>query len=529
MKCKTKDINIYLDKSDFDERFDEELGFGEELDFDNDFNIRPFDRLNSDTNDCHIDREPFNESASDISYSFNEEFIDNSNICNDGSEFVKYEITVETSAKLTEEKEKEDIIINDNRENEQQSGKDFFLFICGSELADISKYLVIEQKFLAFLASLLDNEGNWTWGCGTIIESESESIDHHGDLTPLPNQYRVGPREWGETRLERLFADDGAVLPDYLNASVLPQEANGALSLSYREISENIKKQRPLPFSHSERQEWLSNYGLEFHKMMTGDYGDGVHHLQFDIGDVYEQIDPELRGKSSLFQSNDVDSGMGWLPSLGTIKTDVKLFLYPFSSRNFDANIHLFMDINGKPVQINEINHFLLGEFGNIGCRPCQLFLFLPSMYNPGTKGNGVTDHHKDAFISQCFIPAAEEVLGEEAVGEFLKEQLRRNMREIKMNCEAPMYEGQIHGSAGNRLAGSTHIPQIYLADLWKACMMKLEERLEEEDEDFLPFKGCRLFWSFKGFKYTLAEANDEELERTFESKVKIFPFLVSC
>ena len=126
----------------------------------------------------------------------------------------------------------------------------------------------------------------------------------------------MGPREWGETRLERLFVDDGAVLPDYLNASVLSQEANGAFSLSYQEISENIKKQRPLPFSHSERQEWLSNYGLEFHKMMTGDYGDGVHHLQFDIEDVYEQMDPELRGKSSLFQSNDVDSGMGWLPSL---------------------------------------------------------------------------------------------------------------------------------------------------------------------------------------------------------------------
>ena len=415
-----------------------------------------------------------------------------------------------------------------NREDVQQSGKNFFLFVYRGELADALKYLAIEQKLLALLTDLLDNESGWKWGCNNTVESRY--INHLNDTTPIHNQRRVGPQEWGESRLQRLFADDGAVVPDYLNTSVFPHEADdGALGLSYREITENIKKQRPLPFSHSERQEWLSNYGLEFHKMMTGDYGDGVHHLQFDIGDVYEQMDSELRGKSSLFQSNDVDSGMGWLPSLGAIKTDVKLFLYPFSSRNFDANIHLFMDVNGKPVQINEINHFLFGEFGNIGCRPCQLFLFLPSMYNPGTKGNGVTDYHKDAFISQCFIPAAEEVLGEEAVGEFLKEQLRRNMREIKMNCEAPMYEGQIHGSAGNRLAGSTHIPQIYLADLWKACMMKLEERLEEEDEDFLPFKGCRLFWSFKGFKYTLAEANDEELERTFESKVKIFPFLVSC
>src|SRR5262249_14156646 len=148
---------------------------------------------------------------------------------------------------------------------------------------------------------------------------------------------------------------------------------------------------RSLPFSHCERQEWLSNYGSEFHKMTTGDYGDGVHHLQFDIGDVCKQMDPQLKGRSSLFQSNDVDSGMGWLPGLGAIKTDIKLFLYPFSSRNFDANIHLFMNINDKPVRIDEINHFLLGEFGNIGSRSCQLFLFLPGLYNPRVKGNGVT------------------------------------------------------------------------------------------------------------------------------------------
>ena len=222
--------------------------------------------------------------------------------------------------------------------------------------------------------------------------------------------------------MQRLFADDGAVLPEYLNADVLLREADGALGLSYREITENIKKQRSLLFSHSKRQEWLSNYGSEFHKIMTGDYGDGVHHLQFDVGDLYEQMDLEHRGKRSLFQSNDVDSGMGWLPGLGAIKTDVKLFLYPFSSRNFDANVYIFIDINDKPVRIDEINHFLLGEFGNVGCRSCQLFLFLLSLYNPTVKGNGVTDHHKDAFISQCFIPAAEKVLGEETVREFLKE-----------------------------------------------------------------------------------------------------------
>jgi len=190
-----------------------------------------------------------------------------------------------------------------------------------------------------------------------------------------------------------------------LKPDVLPQEARG--TLSYQEVTDNMKKQAPLPFR--ERHELLSNHGPVFDMMMMGDYGDGVQHLQFDIGDVCEQMDPQHRGKRSLFQSNDIDSGMGWLPSLGAIRTDVKIFLYPFSSRNFDANIHLFMDIDEKRVKINEINHFLLGEFGNIGCRSCQLFLFLPGLYNQQSKGNGVKDHLKDAFISRCFIPAAEE------------------------------------------------------------------------------------------------------------------------
>jgi hypothetical protein len=381
--------------------------------------------------------------------------------------------------------------------------------------------IVLEQRLIELLADLLDNEGDWTFGCNNTMESRC--IRHHRNETPLPGQQRVGPREWGETRLQYLRADDGAVLPDYLKPDVLPREAGG--TLSYQEITDNIKKQARLPFTHTERREWLSNHGPAFHKMMTGDYGDGVQHLQFDIEDVCEQMDPNRRGKRSLFQSNDIDSGMGWLSSLGAIREDVKFFLYPFSSRNFDANIHLFMDIDDKRVRINEINHFLLGEFGNIGSRSCQLFLFLPSLYNPRSKGNGVKDHLKDAFISRCFIPAAEEILGKEKVGEFLKEQFGKGMREIKTDCEAPMHEGQIYGSAGNRLSGDVHVRQMFLARLWEECMTRLNRLLNDEDEDLLPFRGCRLFWSFKGFKYALAEVDDEELERTLETKVN-GPFL---
>lgn len=233
----------------------------------------------------------------------------------------------------------------------------------------------------------MDAEDDWTWGCNNTMESGH--IHHHRDERQLRGQVRVGPREWAESRLQYLNADNG-LLPDYLKSDVLPREAGG--TLSYQEVTDNMKKQAPLPFEYTKREEWLSAHGKLFDMMMTGDYGEGVQHLQFDIEDICEQMDPQDRRKSSLFRSNDIDSGMGWLSGLGAIRTDIRFFLYPFSSRNFDANIHLFMDIDDKQVRVDKINHFLLGEFGNIGGRSCQLFLFLPALYQQRSKGNGVED-----------------------------------------------------------------------------------------------------------------------------------------
>jgi len=366
---------------------------------------------------------------------------------------------------------------------------------------------------IELLAQLFDNEGDWTWGCNNT--TESGYIHHCRDQRPLSGQHRVGPKEWAECRLQRLNADGGALLPDYLKPDVLPREAGG--SLSYQEVTENMKKQARLPFSHTERTKWLETHGPEFNMMMKGDYGDGVQHLQFDIEDVGQQMDSESQGKKSLFRSNDIDSGMGWLPGLGAIRTDIRVFLYPFSSRNFDANIHLFMDIDGKPVKIHNVNHFLLGEFGNIGPRSFQLYLFLPALYDQRFKGNGVKDRLKDAFISRCFIPAANEVMDD-----FMMEQFGKGMREIKTDCEAAMYEAQINGSAGSRLMGDVYVPERFLTQIWEACMIRLDQGLQDEDEDLMAFKDCRLFWSFKGFKYVLAGMDDEELQRTLETKVGV-------
>ena len=160
---------------------------------------------------------------------------------------------------------------------------------------------------IELLAELFDDKGGWTWGCNNT--TESGYIHHRKDWRPLSGQHQVGPREWGESRLQRINADDGALFPDYLKPEVLPREAGG--SLPYQQVTDNMKKQARLPFGHTKRAKWPDTHGSEFDMMMKGDYGDGVQHLQFDIGDVCEEMDSESQAKKSLFQSDDIDSGMG--------------------------------------------------------------------------------------------------------------------------------------------------------------------------------------------------------------------------
>ena len=124
---------------------------------------------------------------------------------------------------------------------------------------------VLERRLIQLLADLMDNEDDWTWVCNNT--TESGSIRHDRIEMLLGGQQRVGPREWAERRLEYLNADNGTLLPYYLKADVLPREAGG--TLSYQEIMDNMKKQASLPFSYTQRDEWLSTHGPVFDMMMT--------------------------------------------------------------------------------------------------------------------------------------------------------------------------------------------------------------------------------------------------------------------
>ena len=76
---------------------------------------------------------------------------------------------------------------------------------------------------------------------------------------------------------------------------------------------------------------------------MTEDYEEGVQYLDVEKGDKINQDENDIWFPSDLFKSIDLDSGMSWLSHLGVLRTDVSIYLYSLSSRNFSASLHLFL------------------------------------------------------------------------------------------------------------------------------------------------------------------------------------------
>jgi len=350
--------------------------------------------------------------------------------------------------------------------------------------------------------------------CYHAAHGSEEQAEEEGPTVGLYDCFTDEKLDEHGLTLVDMFPDTGH--PDVLPAGIF--EAIGDEN-SFDQITENMKKLGPAPFSKTDGETWRKHLGPAFEKIMSGDYGEGVQYLDVEKDDEINQDPEKPYSPIELFQEIDVDSGMGWLSHLGIIQTDVTIYLYPLSSRNFGASLHLYLQTTKDKVSIDKIPHFLLGEFGANAQRSIQLYLFLPNLYTAGRKTNGVSDQLKDAFISRVFIPAADIILPD-----FTLEQFGGNMREIKTDCEAPMYEGQLYGPAGHRLPGGVCIPLRYLEDLWTQCTKCLRREINSGDELLVPFEDCRLFWSFKGWKYALSATSHREIRGLVKDKVHPLP-----
>jgi len=321
---------------------------------------------------------------------------------------------------------------------------------------------------------------------------------------------------WAETRSPYL---QDAFLPDFSRRDVLPHEASG--QGTYSQIAERVKQLHKQDFTCTPRNEWRHEKGPIFEKLMTGKLGRAIQRLDFGIGDLLnDMLQPQDQTPGALAVSVDIDSGMGWLPSLGAIKGDLTLYPYPLSSRNFEAPVHHFLDWRlgnedeTEMIPIHEIHHFLLGTFGLVGKSRIQLYLFLPNLRQKRRKPktNTVLDSIKDKFISRCLLPAIRKELTD-----FQMEQYPHGMWEAKMDSEAPKHEGQLYSSTGNALINDVVIPEQYLSQIWNRCKRRMNRGSTGGDWEMEALKDSRLFWCFKGEKYSLCTSNVLRIEEPEE------------
>jgi hypothetical protein len=312
--------------------------------------------------------------------------------------------------------------------------------------------------------------------------------------------------------------------PDFFQPEVLArqshQDPEHDHSLSFEAVRQNTEKLSKSSFLSTPEDEWRDTVGQEFAEIMTGRIHGAQHpqHLDFNIGDEAPHLHPQAQTPQHLTMSADVDSGMGWLPSLAAINADLQFILPPILSRNLEASVHHFMNTGqmSPPVRglephqvtapIHQVNHFLLAEFGDLTCR-FQIYLFLPAIYRPSSKGNKVPFATIDRFVSDCLLPAFREFLPSH-----LLEQVPHEMWEAIADAEAPRIEGQINGPAGNDLSPRVTVPQKYLRQIWDYVKQAIKDKTAAYPHHYDALVGCRLLWSFKGLKYGLSTDNWSEL-----------------
>ena len=262
------------------------------------------------------------------------------------------------------------------------------------------------------LADLMDFESNqWPWSCTTTGSLKGTShwryhAAHRNDEDEdeLEEGPTVGPIDcFDMEKFNNLLYDFEKYLPDTCSSNVSPNSdlfASPANETRFDEITANIKKLGPSPFVQTNRDDWREHSAPLIQKIMTGDYGEGVQYLNMEKDDRLSLVDNADCSPHALCWSIDIDSGMGWLSHLGLINKDLQIYLYPFSSRNFGASVHLYLQIDDGKVSVDIIPHFLLGEFGANVQRCIQLYLFLPALHSAGCRSNGVSDQLKDEFIT---------------------------------------------------------------------------------------------------------------------------------
>lgn len=406
------------------------------------------------------------------------------------------------------------------------------------------------------LADLFDQTApNWMWGCGVdrygCIHHDDDEFElrEHGqpevENAIHENYVRLydvrddivwfGIREFADERealhiqggtevdekFSSKFGDHDAPfwkrLPDFAQPFLFPDVEEDDFTGRVRQWPQPLTADQrkyieylsTKPFRSMPQDVWSQEHGADFVKMMTGDFGKGIQHLNFAVEDrvalTPEKNNPRSTGLGGWLYSADIDSGMGWLPGLEAIATDIKFTPYPFANRNIRKNIHLFTEIDGERIPVDQIRHFPIGTFGGNEHVLCTLYIFLPFYDRSHGDTNLVIEDTQGRFMTRCLIRAIREKI--QAVP--LKMDL--SYEGCKRKCNARRKEGATHGTTGSRTGGEVIVRREVLARVWERCKHLFD--FELQSGHLTEMRGFRLFWVMKGVKDHVYSDDLESLE----------------
>ena len=65
-------------------------------------------------------------------------------------------------------------------------------------------------------------------------------------------------------------------------------------------------------------------------------------------------------------------------------------------------------------------------------------------------------------------------------------------------------------------------IPKGFLAAIWDGIMQTIQDQVEADFDQYSALLGCKLFWNFKGEKYSLSTQTWLDLQDVIREKVSI-------
>jgi len=185
--------------------------------------------------------------------------------------------------------------------------------------------------------------------------------------------------------------------------------------------------------------------------------------------------------------------------------------------RNLKRSVHLAHD--GMPL--HHIPHFHLGQFGHDPM--FDLYVMLPALYDrklkreKGRLYNHVPEEIRAKFMDWCFLPAVEEVIGNNE-----SQSWDFSYDVSKAKSTAAGQEGNKYPKKPNRFRQDLRVDldSKDIPSVWRNCERRLIREIKRRE--LQAFEGFQFFIDSKGYKHRMKTDEFPKLMTIYKEKVRL-------